>query len=121
MSPLLHWTYQSKSGGVTMRSGHFSRAENSDSPVWMPYFLAAWLLASTTPWRFSSLPPTAEGTVRRSRISPFCSSRRADQDRKAELTSTWNHTFFTAMAAPSLRRQTVYQRCRIFTPARASL
>ena len=88
ISPLLHRTYQSKSGLVTIRSGHFSRAEKRLSPVWMPYRLAGWLLANTTPWRFSSSPPTAAGTVRRSSVWPSRSSLRADQDRKAEFTST---------------------------------
>ena len=72
-----------------MSSGHFSRAEKRLSPVRTPNFLAGPLLASTTPWRFSSSPPTAEGTVRRSSVSPSRSFFRADQDRKAEFTSTW--------------------------------
>ena len=88
MRALLFCTYQSKSGATTVRPGHLARAANSDSPVRTPNRLAGRLLASTTPWRFSSSPPTAEGMLRRSTALPSRSALRADQDKNAEFTST---------------------------------
>ena len=79
---LLFFTYQSKSGAATIKLGYLLRAINSDSPVWMPYRLAGMLLASTTPWRFSSSPPTTAGTVRRSSVSPLARCWMAVQDKK---------------------------------------
>ena len=113
ISPLLHCTYQSKSGGTTIRPGHFCRAANRLSPVRTPYRLAGWLLASTTPWRFSSSPPTAAGTVRRSSVPPPFSALSADQDKNAEFTSTWNQT---VMAGASF-----YHSFSTRTPSRAAL
>ena len=46
-------------------------------------------VTSTTPWRLASSPPTTAGIVRRSTVLPPCSALSADQDKNAELTSTW--------------------------------
>ena len=76
--------------GTRMRFGHFLRADMTGSPVVTPYFFAGIDLAVMMPCRVSTLPPTAEGTVRRSRADGSSRSRlTALQERNAELTSIW--------------------------------
>ena len=95
--------YNSRFGDTTVRFGHFRRASTMGSPVRTSYLFAGMDFASMTPCRLDMSPPTAEGIVRRSSVSPRSRRRcTASQDRNALFTSIWKITLWS-MQMPLLR------------------